>query len=47
VHGKTVAITSSIGCQGKNRPYSATFSSTLPPVGPATETDTISDAGPC
>jgi hypothetical protein len=47
VHGKTVAITSSIGCQGKKRPYSATFSSTLPPVGPATETDTISDAGPC
>lgn len=47
VHGKTVAITSSIGCMGKKRPYSATFNSTLPPVGPATETSTVSKTAPC
>jgi hypothetical protein len=47
VHGKTVAITSSIACQGKKRPYSATFTSTLPPAGPATETDTVSKNAPC
>ena len=42
VHGKTVAITSSIGCKGNTRAYSATFTTTLPPAGPATETDTVS-----
>ena len=47
VHGKTVEITSSIGCKGNTRPYSATFTSTLPPAGPATETDTVSKKAPC
>jgi hypothetical protein len=47
VHGKTVAITSSIACKGNTRPYSATFTSTLPPAGPATETDTVSKTAPC
>ena len=47
VHGKTVAITSSIACKGNTRPYSATFTSTLPPAGPATETDTVSKNAPC
>jgi hypothetical protein len=47
VRGKTVAITSSIGCQGSKRPYSATFTSTLPPAGPATETGTVAKTAPC
>jgi hypothetical protein len=47
VHGKTVAITSSIACQGKKRPYSATFTSTLPPAGPATETNTVFRTAAC
>jgi hypothetical protein len=47
VHGKTVAITSSIGCQGGKRPYSATFTSTLPPAGPATQTSTVTKSAHC
>jgi hypothetical protein len=40
VHGKTVAATSSIGAQGHSRPYSVTFTSTLP--GSGTEVHTVS-----
>lgn len=40
VHGKTVASLSSIGTQGHKRPYSVTFTSTLP--GSATEVHTVS-----
>jgi hypothetical protein len=47
VHGKTVAATSSIGCQGKTRPYSATFTSTLPSNGPAKEIHTVKAAAAC
>ena len=47
VHGKTVAATSSIGCQGHTRPYSTTFTSTLPSNGPATEIHTISASARC
>jgi hypothetical protein len=45
VHGRTVAITSSIGCLGKKRPYSATFTSTIP--GGPTETKTVAETAPC
>jgi len=47
VHGKTVAATSSIGCQGHTRPYSATFTSTLPTSGPAQEVHAVSGAAAC
>ena len=47
VHGKTVAATSSIGCQGHTRPYSATFTSTLPTNGPAKEVHTVSASAAC
>jgi hypothetical protein len=47
VHGKTVAATSSIGCQGHTRPYSATFTSMLPTSGPAQETHTVSASAAC
>ena len=47
VHGKTVAATSSIGCQGHTRPYSATFTSTLPSNGPAKEIHTVSASAAC
>jgi hypothetical protein len=45
--GRTVAITSSIGCEAGKRPYSATLESTLPPAGPATETRTVSKSASC
>jgi hypothetical protein len=47
VHGKTVAATSSTGCQGHSRPYSATFTSTLPSSGPAKEIHTVSASAAC
>ena len=47
VHGKTVAATSSIGCQGHARPYSATFTSTLPSSGSAKEIHTVSGSAGC
>jgi hypothetical protein len=47
VHGKTVAATSSIGCQGHARPYSATFTSTLPTTGPGNEIHTVSASAAC
>ena len=47
VHGKTVAMTASVGCQGGKRPYSAKFTSTLPPAGPAKQTSTVSKSAPC
>jgi hypothetical protein len=47
VHGKTVAATSSIGCQGHNRPYSATFTSTLPSNGATKEIHTVSASAAC
>jgi hypothetical protein len=46
-HGKTVAAIASIGCKSGKRPYSMTFTSTLPPAGPAKETDSVSKSGPC
>ena len=45
VRGKTVAITSSVGCLHGRRPYSATFTSTIP--GGPTETTTVSKTAPC
>jgi hypothetical protein len=47
VGGRTVAITSSIGCEAGRRPYSASFQSTLPPAGRATETRTVSESAGC
>ena len=47
LHGKTVAATSSIGCQGHTRPYSATFTSTLPSNGAAKEIHTVSASAAC
>ena len=47
VHGATVAATSSIGCQGHTRPYSATFTSTLPSNGAAKELHTVSGSAAC
>ncbi|MGI8505889.1 MAG: hypothetical protein ACR2MK_03630 [Solirubrobacteraceae bacterium] len=47
VKGKTVAPIASVGCQGKKRPYSVTFTSNLPPAGTAKETDTVSKSAPC
>ena len=47
VHGKTVAATSSIGCQGHSRPYSTTFTSTLGSNGSAKEIHTVSGAAAC
>jgi hypothetical protein len=47
VHGKTVAAIASVGCKGKKRPYSMTFTSTLPTAGSAKETDTVSKSAPC
>jgi hypothetical protein len=46
VHGKTVASIASVGCQGNKRPYSTTFTATLPTTG-ATETKTVSASAPC
>jgi hypothetical protein len=46
VHGKTVAATSSIGCQGHSRPYSVTFTSALPATG-AKEVHTVSGSAAC
>lgn len=47
VKGKTVAAIASVGCKGNKRPYSMTFTSTLPTAGPAKEVDTVSKSGPC
>jgi hypothetical protein len=47
VHGKTVASIASVGCQGSKRPYSTTFTATLPSAGPAKEVDTVSGSAPC
>ena len=47
VHGRTVAITTSVGCQRHKRPYSASFTSTLPPAGPATQTSRVTESAPC
>ncbi len=47
VKGKTVAAIASVACQGNKRPYSMTFTSTLPPAGPAKEVDTVSKSAPC
>jgi hypothetical protein len=44
-NGKTVAALSSVGCKGKKRPYSMSFTSTLP--GQANETDSVSHTAPC
>ncbi len=47
VDGHTVAITSSIGCLHGTRPYSASFTSTLPPAGPATHTSSVVKSAHC
>lgn len=44
-NGKTYAAISSVGCKGKKRPYSMSFTSTMP--GHAKETDTVSHTAPC
>jgi hypothetical protein len=46
VKGKTVAATSSIGCLGKKRPYSTTFTANLPTTG-QTQTSTVKGSGAC
>ncbi len=46
VHGKTVAMTSSVGCMGKKRPYSTTFTANLPTTG-QTQTTTVPGSAPC
>ncbi len=46
VKGKTVAMTSSVGCQGKKRPYSTTFTATLPTTGQI-QVKTLSGSAPC
>ena len=45
VKGKTVAANASVGCMGNKRPWSMTFTSTLPTAGPAKETKTVSGTG--
>jgi hypothetical protein len=47
VKGKTVQSLASIGCKGGKRPWSQSFTATLPPQGPATETKTVSGSAPC
>ncbi len=47
VKGKTVAAIASVACKGAKRPYSTTFTSTLPTAGPAKEVDTVSESAPC
>ncbi len=49
VNGKSVPSVASVGCQGSKRPYSTTFTATLPaPAGTgAKETDTVSGSAPC
>jgi hypothetical protein len=47
VKGKTVAAIASVGCKGNKRPWSMTFTSTLPTAGPAKETKTVSGNAPC
>jgi hypothetical protein len=46
VHGKTVAATASIGCKGKTRPYSMTFTANLPTTG-QTQTSTVPGSAAC
>ena len=51
VKGKTVAMTSSVACQGKKRPYSVAFTANLPSstgTGPGTtQTSTVNGTAPC
>jgi hypothetical protein len=47
VHGKTVSAIASVGCLGHKRPYSMTFTATIPSAGPAKEVDTVSHSAPC
>jgi hypothetical protein len=46
VKGKTVAATASIGCQGKKRPYSTTFTANLPTTG-QTQTSSVPGSAKC
>jgi hypothetical protein len=46
VKGKTVAMTSSIACQGKKRPYTTTFKANLPTSG-QTQTTTVKGSAAC
>lgn len=46
VKGKTVALFSSIGCQGKKRPYSQSFTATLPTTN-QTATNTVTGSAAC
>jgi hypothetical protein len=45
--GKTQAVLSSVACQGTKRPFSVSFTATLPTAGPAKETKVVSGSGPC
>lgn len=47
VKGKTVLSLASIGCKGGKRPWTQSFTATLPPQGPAKETKTVSGSAPC
>lgn len=46
VKGKTVAAVASVGCQGKKRPYSMSFTANLPTTG-QTQTSTVTKSAPC
>jgi hypothetical protein len=45
VHGKTVLSQESVGCQGKKRPYSYTFTAALP--NQTAQKATVKSSGPC
>ena len=45
VHGKTVLSQESVGCKGKKRPYSYTFTAALP--NQAAQKGTVSGSAPC
>jgi hypothetical protein len=47
VHGKTVYSIASVGCLKGKRPYSNTFTATLPTAGPANEMDTVNGSAAC
>jgi hypothetical protein len=47
VKGKTVISLASIGCKGGKRPWTQSFTATLPPQGPAKETKSVSGSAPC
>jgi hypothetical protein len=47
VKGKTVYSQASVGCKGSKRPWTLSVTTTLPPNGPAKETDTVAGSAAC